>query len=124
MYLDNLPTEQYLFVDVLLDGNGELDFQYRLQNLKKVIDSQLFDKISSHYEGLNLFDRMKLKSIEYISEVENKVTSHRHRLGLNEIVVDLIDTATKDKLAYGSNHWKCILEISLLTSSVFMKRFS
>lgn len=124
LYLDSLPTVQYLFVDVLLDVNGDLDFQYRLENVNNAIDSDLFSKISGHFKGLHLFDRMKLKSIEYISEIENKITSHRHRLQLSEIATDLIDAAYKDKIAYGSNHWRCILEIGLLTSSNFMKRFT
>lgn len=122
LYLDELPTEQYLFVDVFLDTDNEIDFKFHLKNMDNQINSETFALLNSHYSKLKLFERMKLKSIEYISELENKIISFSKRLSVEDIIVELIESANKDKLAYGNNHWKCIVEISLLRSRCFIEK--
>jgi hypothetical protein len=121
LYLDDLPNQQYLFVEVFLDNNHELDFRYYIDNIENKIEPELFAVIKSHYSNLHLFERMKLKSIEYISELENRIITFKKRLSHEVVLSDLIKAANDDKEAYGYNHWKCILEISLLNSEVFMR---
>jgi len=123
LYLDELPKQQYLFLDISFDMENKIDFSFYLQNIKNDIPKELFSTIENHYFKLHLFERMKLKSIEHISELENKITSFQENLDLELIVDILINAANKEKEAYGYNHWKCILEISLLRNSLFINRF-
>lgn len=123
LYLDKLPEEQYLFVDVFLDEHNEINFRFFLENIDRKIDSKLFSAIENHYTKLHLFERMASKSIEYISEFENEILKFKHLLSLETIIEESIKAANSNKEAYGSNHWKCILEISLLDSPIFMDKF-
>jgi hypothetical protein len=122
LYLDELPTLQYLFVDVFLDPSNDIDFKFELRNVDNQIDAETFELLSSHYFNLRLFERMKFKSIEYISEMENRIFSFSKRLSIEDIIFDLIESANSDKMAYGNNHWKCVLEIALLESTDFIEK--
>jgi hypothetical protein len=123
LYLDSLPNEQYLFVDVNYDINNDIDFKFYLKNIDDKINSTLFSVIESHYKHLHLFERMKLKSIEYVSEFETKIQTFRHGLTFDTIKDLLTKAVEKDKAAYGDNHWKCILEIALLNNSIFSEKY-
>lgn len=123
LYLDELPHEQYLFVDVFMDPYNEIDFHFFLNNIDSRIDPELYSVIENHFAKLHLFERMRLKCIEYISELETKILVFKPRLSIDEIISDLIVAANKDKEAYGFNHWKCILEITLLESPIFIDRY-
>jgi len=123
LYLDELPKEQYLFVKVYLDEYNEIDFHYYLENIGNKISSALYSVIASHYNNLHLFERMRLKSIESISELENKIITFRSRLSIDEIITDLTLNADLDKEAYGYNHWKSILELTLLNTPLFIDKY-
>lgn len=123
LYLDELPAEQYLFVEVFIDQHDEINFLFFLENIDDKIDPKLFSVIENHYTNLHLFERMASKSIEYISEFENEILKFRQLLPLETIIEVYIKTANENKKAYGFNHWKCILEISLLNSPLFMDNF-
>lgn len=122
LYLDTLPKSQYLFVDVYLDSDNEIDFSYYLRNPEEQIESALFKLIENHFETLHLLERMRFKSIEYISEIENKILTFSKDLTLEQITENIRETVEKDKLAYGFNYWKCILELSLIESQPFLER--
>lgn len=123
LYLDELPDEQYLFLDIFLDDDNEINFKFYLSNVNS-INEELFDIIKYHYENLHLFERMRLKSIEHVSEFENRISTFRKRLTINEIREDITEAIQEDLKVYGYNHWKCILEKSLLNSSLFIDRIS
>jgi hypothetical protein len=123
LYLDKLPDVQYLFVDISLDTFDDIDFNYYLKNVGNSINESLFKIIENHYTKLHLFERFKLKSIEYISELESRISAFRKRLTIQEIVSDLTQAIQDEKKAYGYNHWKCILELSLINNDLFMNRF-
>lgn len=123
LYLDELPNIQYLFVDISLDENKDLDFTYFLENPDNKIPAEFFLVIKNHYNKLHLFERFKLKSIEYLSELESKISAFRRRLSIEDIVIDLTTAINDEKDAYGHNHWKCILESTLINSHLFMQRF-
>jgi len=122
LYLDELPDESYLFVDVFLDKDEEFNFKYYLDNTENKINADLFLIIENHYEKLHLFDRLRLKSIEHISEFENRITLFRKRLTMAEIVFDFMNAVEEDRKAYGFNHWKSALELALLDSKLFNDR--
>ncbi|GAL83615.1 hypothetical protein MYP_842 [Sporocytophaga myxococcoides] len=123
LYLDELPIIQYLFVDVFLDKYSELNFRYYLSNTDNKINSDFFNVINNHYTKLHLFERMRLKSIEYISELETKILTFRHRLSLDTIINDITNATNHDKEAYGHNYWRCILEIALINSPLFIDKY-
>ncbi|WP_299251301.1 hypothetical protein [uncultured Cytophaga sp.] len=123
LYLDTLPNTQYLFLDIFKDLDEDLNFKYYLNNINNSIPAVFFKVIENHYNRLRLFERFKLKSIEYVSELESKISAFRRRLTVEEIISDLTTAALEEKNAYGDNHWKCILELSLINSSLFMEKF-
>lgn len=123
LYLDDLTKIQYLFLEISLDENKELDFSYYLENPDNKISQEFFSVIENHYNKLHLFERFKLKSIEYLSELESKISAFRRRLSVEDIILDLTTAIDEEKDAYGHNHWKCILESTLINSHLFMHRF-
>lgn len=123
LYLDELPKAQYLFIEIFIDENGDLDFKFSLKNEKGLISKDFFLILQNHYKKLHLLERFKLKSIEYVSEIESKISAFRKRLSIEEIVQGITTAVIDQKEAYGENHWKCILEMELIKSDLFMDRF-
>lgn len=123
LYLDKLPEEQYLFTDITLDKYNEIHFQFYLKNIDNKINTDFFDILKNHYRKLCLYERMRLKSIEYISELENLILGFKENLPLDEIINILRNNAQINKKAYGQNHWKYILEETLLNSPLFTDKF-
>jgi len=66
---------------------------------------------------------MRLKSIEYLSELVNSIEIRKTNLSLNVIVDEIAKTAQRNQQAYGVNHFKYVLEIALVQSPVFMNGF-
>lgn len=123
LYLDELPKTQYLFVEIFLDENDDIDFKFSLKNNEGLISEDFYSVIQNHYNKLHLLERFKLKSIEYVSELESKISAFRRRLSVEDIVQDLTTAVIDEKEAYGDNHWKCILEMELIKSKLFMDGF-
>lgn len=84
LYLDILPVDQYLFVEVILDRHNEIDFEFYLEKPKSV-DDDLFNLIESHFGNLNLFFRMREKAVPVISELQNSINSRLGNLSYSEI---------------------------------------
>jgi hypothetical protein len=99
-----------------------LDFNYYLKNIENRIESGLFQIIENHYDKLHLFERMKLKSIEHKSELENQIRAFKKELPIKDIVSILIQVAESNKDSYGHNHWKSVLEIALLQNPKFITK--
>lgn len=123
LYLDKLPEIQYLFVDIIEDKYGDIDFNFYLKNDQKEIPDDFFLVLQNHYEKLHLFERFKLKSIEYVSELESKISAFQRSLSLKNIIQNLTIAIEDEKIAYGHNHWKCILEIELIENELFLTKF-
>jgi hypothetical protein len=118
-YLDVLPDEQYLFVEISEDANGELDFRFFLENVSDILDVE-FDRIVSHFTRLKLFKRMKRSAVGMISELKNSVLSGVEKASLADVIDTVRSTAQRNMVSYGNNHWKAILEIALIESDVFL----
>lgn len=123
LYLDELPEYQYLFLNIYLDEYQDINFEFYLKNIDNKINPNLFSTIENHFKKLHLFERMKKKSIEHLTELEIKIESFLNCMPLDDIKVILIESAEKFKVCYGANHWQAILEIGLLNSPIFMNRF-
>ncbi|MCO5950580.1 hypothetical protein [Mucilaginibacter flavidus] len=120
LYLDRLPDEQYLFVDVKLDKYREIDFEFYLEK-PKMVSKAMFVLIESHFESLNLFSRMREKAIPVISELINTVSSRMGNLSYPEIAAEIKEAANSNKRELGANYWKSVVEIELLYSTPFLK---
>jgi hypothetical protein len=119
LYIDKLPEQQYLFVEIIKDEFDELDFNFILQN-RGGIETGLFHKLEDHFKTRNLFIRMREKSIPVITELTNTV---RMRIGNSPIEVvkkEIIATAEENKKSFGLNYWKSIVEIALIDAPIFL----
>lgn len=121
LYTDILPTIQYLFVDILII-NGLVEADYRLSNMNN-INVQLFSIIESHYDKLHLFSRFKSKTNTIISEMINSITSAVGVLSKETFIKITLDKINKDKLLHGNNHYKLILEETLINNNAFIDHF-
>lgn len=123
LYLDNLPNEQYLFVDLEFSIDDVISMKFHLQNNKN-INNDFFDLITTHYNRLDLLNRFSKSCNEVITSLENSITEYLTKLPLQDIVEISIAKSNKDRLAFGHNYWKSILEISLLSCDEYLERFN
>jgi len=122
LYLDNLPTQQYLFADII-GTNDNIDFQFTLKN-ENYINEDLFEIIENHYKYLHLFKRMKLKASEsYVSELQTIITTSLKHLDLKSVIKIVKENALQNMNAFGRNHFKYILEMALVESPIFLSQF-
>ncbi|MGC2236174.1 MAG: hypothetical protein WA584_08435 [Pyrinomonadaceae bacterium] len=120
LYLDELPNSQYLFVNITVADNI-IDTEFYLDN-RNCIDAPFFDVIKSHYGRLHLPERFSDNRNDTITELENLIYAYRNRLPREEII-DAVEQKVKlDKLSFGHNYWKAILQQSLINSDIFMNR--
>jgi len=120
LYLDQLPNVQYLFVKITIDKKGDFDFNFYLNNVGGQVDKKVFALIQNHYTRLDLFNRMKFKSIEYLSEFQNKLSSFKNLLPINQIQQSVSQSIASDQNVYGINYWRCILEMELIYNPLFI----
>lgn len=120
LYLDNLPDDQYLFVDI--NYNMDLDFTFNVDN-RNQIPPALFSIIESHYRRLDLTQRFKENSNKVVSELTNSINSVKNKLPRIEIINSVIESEKSNVAIYGSNYWQSILKISLVYNDKFMDSF-
>lgn len=122
LFLDILPEEQYLFVNIIVDENNEIDFQFYLSNVN-MIDPAIYNRIKSHFKKLYLLDRMRNKAISSLTELRNLIETMLKYLPIDTIKSAVIDNANKEKEAYGYNYWKSVLYVELVNNDLFMIKF-
>ena len=121
LYLDLLPNEQYLFARLTIDKDV-VTATFRLQNNGNIADN-IFEIIETHYNRLHLLERFSENINEVITSLENTITSFIGKLPLNEIKSSIIEKSNRDKMAFGHNYWKSILEIELMENDKYLSRF-
>lgn len=121
LYRDPVPDERFLFVEVLDDGDGDLDFKYYLAN-PAGIPAQSFNLVKSHFLRLRLEERMRMKAVGIVSELENSMLTSK--LSIVDSVAEVIAAAERNFVSYGSNYWRSIAEIALAESPLFLERLS
>lgn len=120
LYRDQVPNQRFLFVEILDDGDGDLDFKYYLEN-PNGISAQTFDLVKSHFSRLRLEERMRMRAVGIISELENSILTSQ--LNLADSISEVIAAAERNFVSYGSNYWRSIAEIALVRSPLFLRRF-
>jgi hypothetical protein len=118
LYLDLLPSVQYLFVTVDI-GNTAIETSFFLDN-RNGIDANLFALINDHYDRLNLFKRYSDGADTIISSLRNIMEPLRavRNLALTRHVV--LESVRKDQITFGTNYWQSVLKLELLNSDDFM----
>jgi len=120
LYLDTLPEEQYLFVDVKFDEYGDLTFEFYLKNYGQIGEG-LFELISAHYDSLKLFKRMRQAANAVISELQNSILSRLMQLPYITIAEQIRESANANRTVFGRNYWKSIVELELIDSTPFLQ---
>jgi hypothetical protein len=118
LYLDILPLEQYLFVDITI--TDIVDAIFILDN-RNNINPQTFALISSHYSRLHLTDRFRLNRDDVVSELINTIKEMSSMLTVQQIREVFINKSNRDKENLGRNYWKSILAIELVNSTSFFE---
>ncbi|QEE50694.1 HNH endonuclease [Flavobacterium alkalisoli] len=120
LYLNNLPTVQYLFVDLNFNGNN-VTTNFRLEPHISIAP-QLWQIINSHYTRLHLLRR-------FVSEVDRvipklvaqiKASLAHSNLNYTEIQQIVISQINEQKLSYGENFWEAILGLTLINHPDFL----
>ena len=119
LYLDILPEEPYLFLNVFADQDNAIDFSFELDNLIDIDDAK-WSLISNHFKDLHLRERMRRKAIAEFTEFRNRVRMQMENGGSREEVTEVtLQTCNANRIAYGANYWRAVLEEGLVRSDLF-----
>lgn len=121
LYLDPLPNEQYLFTRLTIDKDV-VTATFYLQNNGNITPN-LFETIETHYDRLHLLDRFSANICEVITSLENTITSFLGMLSLDQIKDSIVEKSNRDRIAFGHNYWKSILELELVNNVEYLNRF-
>lgn len=121
LYLDPLPIEQYLFVSLSVEDNF-ITTNFYLRNNGK-IPNDIYEILVSHYTKLHLLERFNLNINEVVTSLESTIMSFLGKLPFEEIKRSIIDKSNRDKIVFGNNFWKSILEIELINNAEFLNKY-
>lgn len=120
LYLDELPEEQYLFVNTEVVNNDVITTEFYLDN-PNGINPVFFERIQNHYSNLHLCRRFQENADTIITSLENTIRTYADKLPLEDIVELVIENSERDMEYYGYNYWKSILEIALMQNDDFIE---
>lgn len=121
LYLDELPEEQYLFIEVEID-NDDINITYEVDN-RNGIESGLYDLIKAHYDKLYLCRRFKENSHEIVSKLDIEINGYKSELSLDKIKQVVLKQCSDVKQVFGFNYWETILISTLINNEDYMNRF-
>lgn len=122
LYLDLLPIEQYLFVNLIITDDLVTATFYIRNNGN--ITGKVFKIIETHYNRLHLLNRFSENINETITSLEITINSFKTKLPLGDIKNSIIERCNQGKIAFGHNYWKSILELELVNNDEYMNRFT
>lgn len=122
LYLDELPEKEYLRAE--FDFADEIPLvTFSLHNPDN-IEVNLYRTICNHYGRLNLLERMREKSNEIITEIIRALkTNYKLNNDVEFLKTFIEDEEKENKDAYGFNHWKSILRLSIIQYAEFWKKY-
>lgn len=118
LYIDVLPNVEYLFMDVRADEDT-IDLTFRLDNSQGFVPQALFDKITSHYTKLELFDRMKTLANTRVSGFLTQIKRTFEKKGKQKVINEVLEDIEDLRRAYGYNYWEVAFQKGLVSSPVF-----
>ena len=117
-YSDVIPTNQYLFVDLINIRNyNVLGAKFKMVRPEN-INNNIWNVIDSHYRKLNLIERYNELVNDEISEVADTCASHILDGGLS-ISRFINNILYRERQIYGLNHWRVVLMESLSVNPCF-----
>jgi len=122
LYLDQLPEKQYLFPNIKKDMDGDFIVEFTIDN-RNGLAAPLYNLISKHYEALDLFNRMRLNTVDTIRNIQIQISTRKANLALDKIKDEIIKTADENRKFLGFNHFKHLTEIALVENEDFMASF-
>jgi hypothetical protein len=93
LYLDQLPSEQYLFVNLAVSGDV-VTSRFFLQNTG-AIDFDIFDIIETHYKNFHLLERFNENICEVVTSLENTINAFLNELALEKIIPIVVEKIKK-----------------------------
>jgi hypothetical protein len=119
LYLDELPQEQYLFVDISIK-NGVPIIKFYLKNQTN-IDPILFSRIESHYRELDLCKRFVERADSVISEILRNYKAAMQASTTDAVFIEMLASIAKqEQKDFGFNYWKAILALECCKSQEFL----
>lgn len=110
IYYDILPKIEYLKCKISISKNIPIvDFQINFLQ-----SDSITERISKHYEALNLFKRFKSEASQYILRLKSLKLKYGDKSVFDKISSDLLNTEE----FYGINHWKFPVCKELLSSGI------
>lgn len=120
LYLEDLPEEQYLFVNVQVINNDVVTTEFYLDNPNGV-DPDLFARIENHYNNLHLCQRFQENADIVITPLENSIKTYYSKLDLEDLLDLIEEECEREMKYYGFNYWKSILKIALINCDDFVE---
>lgn len=115
LFIDELPNDQYLFVNTELIEETPV-FSFRLEQPKEMEDL-LYAKIKGHYDGLDLLNRFAENSADVVDELAFIIKSSVEIAIPKDCIKETIyRTALKLQEKFGKNYWKAILYIECVSN--------
>ncbi len=118
LYTDILPSDQYLFVDLVITANN-IQPTFELRNVNN-INPDFFELLENHYSRLHLPQRFKKESHKIISEFTNLISAVSEHLDKNQIKQSVLTKINEDKAVFGNNYYKSILEEALINNQLYL----
>jgi len=120
-YLDKLPDQEFLFVNIKVDGNN-LGIDFKIDNRNK-LPVELFDIIESHYTRLYLCSRFSENCEKIITETKTEILKYSAKLPFEDIKQTIIECAEENRRHFGFNHYNYILQIALVNDDTFIEEY-
>lgn len=122
LYLDELPNKKYLIAD--FDFQDDIPMVTFSLNNSENIDSRTYEVIESHFIRLDLLKRMRKESNEKITDIINAIKgSYKLNSDIDSVKSAIRETEEDNKKAYGYNHWKSVLILSIIEKDEFWDKF-
>lgn len=118
LYLDELPSVQYLFVDIEFENEVPIA-KFKVEN-PNGIDNETFELLKSHYDNLDLCNRFYSAMDETLTNTIIAIIEGLKSMSIDDLRIVNLGRQEKSKLAFGHNYWKAILQIELVNSDRFI----
>ncbi len=118
LYLDQLPSVDYLFVTTTIESNT-VKAEFRVENING-IQSNLFELIRSHYTRLKLIERFSSNIDSVVEPLKNELEVFKGKIPISEFQNIVIERNRKNRTSFGQNYWKSVLEDELIMNDDFI----
>lgn len=111
LYIDEMPTEQFLFADVEIDAESDtLAVEFKVDN-RNGIEVDMYRKVSNHFADLEICSRYDEGACEVISSLQDDVVNNLDQgISKEDIKAGILNKCRREQGRYGVNYWRAILK--------------